>query len=503
LWVDNFLLTHKVRDFLFDIGPKLSPIGIRDQMLRGFLMAERALAAGLIGPDKPLLIVGAGAAGATTALVASQRGVPTFLIDLADEPFNRQLPSTRFIDPTQYDWPADHWDRRVFPWAGVALPFGWTAEFAASIAAGWKANLIGYAQHKNNPTLLLGWELEDASSLKDRDVDLTGGQLEVYFREVEGGLREGPHRFAVVVSCVGPGMERCFVGSNKPSSYMGVGFWEPDMLDAPNFGLPEGTRPKLLVSGAGDGALQDFLRIMTTCDSAGELFAELPEEIRREVADAVRTAEDQCQRGYLWNASVYDCRSTYLLHKKYHDIPSRLLEKKMDLLRPVLGKVLRGVRKGRLGKVHTDFDFEMIHPCGHFTNCYGLNRFLVLLVSGFLEREFDLDLITAFRLLLDVANLGDHDCSRQHDEGLTPDERMSAHLQCLRSEHTLEIGAPARCEHVKDSRGLRRDSIADAYNLIIIRHGVIPPSHLFGEAPNSNPRHTLPYYLDLDWYERG
>src|SRR5690242_3041515 len=109
---DPFLLAHQVGPRMFDLSGKLDPISIRDQMLRGLLLVDRALHEDLIGPKSPLLVVGAGACGATAALHAAEEGVPTLLVDRKDQAFSLQRNcKSRWIDPTQYDWPLDHWNQ--------------------------------------------------------------------------------------------------------------------------------------------------------------------------------------------------------------------------------------------------------------------------------------------------------------------------------------------------------------------------------------------------------
>src|SRR5438445_4136633 len=102
---DPFLLTHLVRPLLFDIGGVLSPISIRDQMIRGRMVVDRAVEERLLrGEDRRLLAIGAGAAGVTAAIRAAQHGIQTVLIDVAIAPFLRQAGCrSRWVDPTQYD----------------------------------------------------------------------------------------------------------------------------------------------------------------------------------------------------------------------------------------------------------------------------------------------------------------------------------------------------------------------------------------------------------------
>jgi hypothetical protein len=59
----SFLVAHQVYPHFFNLGGPVSPISIRDQMVRAQAIVEDAIAEGLIGqPNRPLLVVGAGAA---------------------------------------------------------------------------------------------------------------------------------------------------------------------------------------------------------------------------------------------------------------------------------------------------------------------------------------------------------------------------------------------------------------------------------------------------------
>jgi len=96
-------------------GPE--PISIRDQMLRGALVVQRLRDAGEISPARPLLVEGAGAGGATAALMAADQGVPTVLVERGAGAFQAQsLATSRWLNPTQYDWPLDHHHHGRFPW---------------------------------------------------------------------------------------------------------------------------------------------------------------------------------------------------------------------------------------------------------------------------------------------------------------------------------------------------------------------------------------------------
>jgi hypothetical protein len=136
---DPFLLAHLVSPFFFDIEGTLSPISIRDQMIRGRMIVDRAVEEGLLNRGaRSLLVIGAGAAGATAAIRAAQHGVHTMLIDIAPAPFLRQAGCrSRWVDPTQYDWPVDHWAASRYPWKPPRMPLPWRANYANDLAVLW------------------------------------------------------------------------------------------------------------------------------------------------------------------------------------------------------------------------------------------------------------------------------------------------------------------------------------------------------------------------------
>lgn len=489
--MDPFLLTHRVanNNHFYDLGPKLNPVSIKDQMLRGFLIADRALANNLLGLDKPLLIVGAGAAGATAALTAIKRGVPTTIIEWNDEPFNRQLfCHTRKISPTMYDWPADHWRIGKFPWRGVKFPFSWVEDYAGAIAAAWSAKLKRQARVQPDLTLLLSTRLEEPETLITQKIK--GGLINVTFIEKTSGKRVagGPFRFAVIVSCIGIGRERCYA---EEGSYSGTAFWESDKLEAPDLGLPHVVAPRILLSGGGDGVLQDFLRTITICDSARMIFDFLPAQVQVEIENTVRTAEDQAQRSFVWSSTRFDCRTNHLLHNAYLQTINTILNKDYQRIGDTLEKIIRGVSG--------EFSLEMIHPCSHFSACYGLNRALVILISEFVRREYGIELISPCRKVTKVSSADGHDCRSQHDTRLNLSERARERSRCLSSTHTVELGL-ARCEQINRPGGEIFLEKRGPYDIVILRHGIKHAPDLFGPPPELNRRQMLPYYIENDWY---
>jgi hypothetical protein len=474
--VDSFLLTHSVNDFLFDVGSPFTPIGIRDQMVRGFLIATRLLAEKKIGPALPLLVVGAGAAGATAALIAATNDVPTIIVDRQEEPFSRQLYCpTRYLSPSEYDWPAARWRSHRFPGQGLAFPFGWSSNYAAVVAASWRAKLYREARVNDNLQLRLSWHVrapEDLPSVS-RDAD---NLLEVTIEDDEGNTES--EKVAVVVACTGPGKEQC---SPTHGEFVGISFWEPDTLQENGFGLSGVTHPRIFLSGGGDGVLQDFLRVVTNVKSAGDVLAALPDAIQTKLSNAIIEAEEQFTRGSFWNTTKYNCRAGHILHKAYQNAVEDVFTNSSSNELQVFDRQLSSILK----PIPDDLTVQLVHPCSHFTTCYPLNRMLVLLVNEFIKRRRGIDLIEPYTQVLRVRSQDGHDCALKDDH-------------CRTSPHYVDL-AVARCSDIRQStRPVPRPG-SELYHHVILRHGILP-TNFFGQTPRGNPKEILPAYVDLDWY---
>ena len=177
--------------------------------------------------------------------------------------------------------------------------------------------------------------------------------------------------FGMIVWTVGFGQERCEVDVN----YRGFAFWETEPFQRPDCGLaPE--IPRIVISGSGDGALQDFLRITTNRKSAEEILRACPLPIS--VAETLQSAEDLAQRAYQWGTTkTHDHRVLQTLHDHHRRIveglvgPARTNNDVVDALNRLI--------RNPLPEIH------LISSCRHFANAYGLNRFLAILVSRFLQ----------------------------------------------------------------------------------------------------------------------
>ena len=472
---DPFLLAHQVAESVFDIGGKLFLVSIRDQMVRGQSIVDRAVAEGFAGTGQDLLVIGAGAAGVVAAMRAAAWGITTHLIEFDKKPFGRQaLCQTRWIDPHEYEWPSDQWLNPSYvydvpplhPYHGHPAPLLWSAQWADSLAAGWaarfKAAQATFPHLKYYPSTTLATPLPAMGpGTKTWKVNLSGGQL----------LTVG-----MIINAVGFGVEKCEVPRTPPSTYRGLAFWQTDRFRRPNCGLKSPKVAKVVISGGGDGALQDFLRIVTGKPSVRHLYqaigAAMPsaKKIDRvlrgyyfsHLEGRVAGAENRGSRSYLWGTNPFHDHDVHrLLHLAHSDAVSWALTK----------GPIRAALKSVLPKIPPDV--QLVYSCTHFTQSYPFNRFLVLLIDTFLSvhNGSPSRLIPGAEVTA-VAGLGGHIC------------KVASPPLCLGKQHQVTLG-PAfhpNCGTVSKPPAPPPFLMA---NIVIIRHGVT------GIGPSPSPWKTL------------
>lgn len=492
---DPFLLAHLIRPFFFDIGGKLSPVSIRDQMIRGRMIVDRAYERGIITPlppgteagDEPgstpneLLVIGAGAAGVTAALRAAELGVKATLVDSAAAAFTRQGGCrSRWVNPTQYDWPANHWGKGHYHWITPAMPLPWRAERSHLIAAGWRTLFNAARLHYWGLLTVLFRTYADnfvAASPGAPPPRLRADLLE----SKTGRPRWRGAAFGMVVSCVGFGTEKSTVPDDVHGMkhfYRGFSFWETDRFEETDLGTGDPS-PNVLISGGGDGGLQDFIRTVTTKKAAEEVYASLPPHARRLLEAALYSAEDQAQRAYPWgHADSQDHHVVGGLHASHEKALDELWNS--TSLMPALAQLLDGLIRD---EVKTgDLSVTLAHRCSHFGNCYGMNRLLVLMLNRHLKEQYGVSALRPNTVVLKVRG-ATHHCA-------------GVPATCHGKWHEVTFG--------QSDCGTRRGAEKpvgppEDFNVVVIRHGIEPPAFYFAFGTRkftrkSNPRQILPYH---------
>jgi hypothetical protein len=129
-----------------------------------------------------------------------------------------------------------------------------------------------------------------------------------------------------------------------------------------------------------------------------------------------------------------------------------------------------------------EINIKLLHKCDHFSNCYALNRFLVLLISDYVMKKQGIKTIYPKSMLVEIEG---HNCDNIASE-------------CHRQEHDVVYVRVENCfDQPSTDRSRYRYAKGGPFNVIIIRHGVDNSHPLFNKLPASNPRQVLPYYLDV------
>lgn len=434
-------------------------------MVRAELFVERAWEAGLLSPtqSRPLLIVGAGAGGATAALhAATILGVSTILADRADAPFKTQADCpTRWLDPSIYDFPVDHWhEGRYPPSMSVAAPhLSWSANWSHIVAMHWRS--IFY------PLVQTGGLLEFRPHTEIKGVPV----LDPSNRFVTVPVLEGQTRktieCALVLLALGLGTERTFLldRNQQPGASRGFSFWEQDPLGSRGFSLAHGSNPSILISGAGDGALQDFLRLTTTCTSPDEIYAAAPLD-NREIA-ALHSAQRRAERIIVWGSSARtDHLALSVMHEAVNEVVARKYAVMGDEIRSNLERLVRNPMPA----------IQMMFECNHFANCYSINQYLVLLIARYASELLGSPVLRPGRRLRRIVGSHGHMCQGDPNH-------------CHGEQHEIEWVTSDDCRTNAGTSNGRENA-----NILIIRHG----TYLNPLAEQMLPplrRHLLPYFL--------
>jgi FAD binding domain len=394
---DLALAFHRVFPRVYELSG-LRTGSVRDQMVRAVLVVERLHAAKIIGQDRPLLIVGAGAAGMCAALTASELNVRSLVLERTTSVLTTQQSVTsRVIDPTEYDWPHPHWKEGKFPFrpddqplpveffrgTADAIAWEWQLDFHNWCTTVVRLNSSGYAaiqikhewQARQNPANqnIECFDLTTDPATAVGEVKWTDHC--VYFTDKAGTAF--PDKFGAALSCIGFGDERVEATSTGGSTFAGPPFWAEDKFENRDLGLPvTGGRRDVLVSGGGDGAQQDIQRLLTR--RCGRDLVEAMSEVSPGFMDhvdigEVALADDEGRRSHAW-APAHKRPATSLA--RWHDAFTKQADHiwshwSEDIQHEMVSRVLRE-------SVSVHLTWILGHDVPSFS--FGINRLLTHLV---------------------------------------------------------------------------------------------------------------------------
>jgi len=519
------LSLHRITPRCYDLT-SVRTGSVRDQLIRATLLADALHESRLVDAQAPLLVMGAGVAGVALGLAAAHRGINVTVVEKRLDPFwTLRWCSWRTVDPTEYDWPHPHWQYGRLPmsgrpaalsgrnppvkielllrpsrWDGAGLAAVWSRRYGSVLLptprgtrkpVGSGSLCVLYDKNANDLTID---DTAAASALARR----TGGALPMSNPSTAAATAlvkvtapwagwSSPMSFGAVVSCIGFGDE---ITAERPApgrsptwnGFTGHRFWfDPDGMQPSGFlaGGGGATPTAILISGAGDGAMQDFQRAAT-----GLFGRPLYEEIGKHVRftpepymkDAILT-EDRARRAHGWQPAGFLIPSVLA---DWHDAYENAVLEVWNgwdmaeqtavadaVLRPELCTYLRNGEGVRVLWVMREATPGFV---------YGLNRFLSLLILRLIDR------LNARPAGPPVGLLCEHEIT-----AIRP--AVATHVcgnpaTCYSQQHGVDltpVGALA---------GL--PLLRDRFDLILVRHGQ-EPTPLLGGA--SVPEQQVPFDL--------
>lgn len=472
---------------VFRLG-QYSPISIRDQIVRAHYLVELLRIDRVINAQSRIAVIGAGAAGITAAAYANQLGVAeVHLVEAASHPMPLQANCrTRILDPVQYDWPALHWKEAQWP-----LPEPNPRKFTATQ---WGAPVIlrtaaAAIYARDYQTYLLGqlasprfsfypnytaraWDY-DANNKLVVPIDLTSSQLAAELH------------VDVAIYATGIGTEIAQIPYANTSfgsgPFEGINFWQDDVFESQTFGL--GGHHHVLVSGAGDGGLQDFIRLVTGQSTAHAVL--------KAVLDAIQhSCAWRAELDNLWHWEDHARRTSIMAPDRARDclILARLHERHLNVIDAIkhdakawseITKALNKMTNGRPLK-----QIVLSFPCVHFTWCYALNRFVALLLAQYIRDHWHSEPLQPSQSAIQTSAAHPKHACAKGCWGASHEVRFATNVTCATSHD--KINAIRADDSHPDSRW-------ETYDGLVVRHG-IETQWLKGVAPRLLPQH-VPFHL--------
>lgn len=443
---------------LYTVGSAGGSISIPSQINRAQLLAHRLIQRGEVRPGDNVCIIGAGFAGVTAAVCLARYRVRVFLVEKAGEPFSLQWRSQRVIHPYEYDWPHPWYDDQAFPPEGPTL-------FTLTRAAAQE-----YAETARLQLERLRREVDSHLTVRygvEAEVEMGDGPHAVTYTPSQPGL---PTQFKVVIRT---NTMRERIWADKAYKFRSARYWDNDRIVDRVSKLNRSNC--MVISGAGDGGLQDFiyyateglspLDIIKRVDGTGTLTKHLTQIARYSL---------QRDRSYPWRESgdrVMECRISSLYHVRMMaivrqwaqgDIATRLC----DCLAPDRPKIV------------------LLSMCTHFTPAFPLNVFVALALAHAARNEDNpptLRFGTRLAAVKDCVECeaNQHDgCRAAHELVLAEDDEAF----CTMAARSRFVARPPQCE-----------ALPTRADLVLLRHGIEwdpRPGHYVSTA------HPLPLWFE-------
>lgn len=378
--LDQFQAFPGSVDF-FRIGAH-APISVRDQVVRAGFLIQRLWVTSRLQARTKLLIVGAGASGVAAAISALNFGVETVtLVEVSDGPLSLQANcTTRFLDPVQYDWPASYWDAKTWPLPEPLKPHSTCFIMKSPVTLQAKTADLLAIDFKN---ALLNYEASGRADTRYSHRFLEASKQPGGHYEADIVPRNGTNPLRLetdlIVFAGGMGQERVTLPrTNGGPVFESPYFWDEDSFETPSF-LANAQHP-VVVSGAGDGALQDFIRLFTGQSSARAVWHHVLNALPKPspALDAINSLwhwDDHARRlAAFAPGALKRGELSKQLQSRYHDAVNTLFAAHQSEVTAALSQLIG----------HRDcHKVKLMIMDNYFEGCYPLNRLVTLVLIAY------------------------------------------------------------------------------------------------------------------------
>jgi hypothetical protein len=401
------LLAHKAGVRTFDLSSGMNYISMKDQVVRATTLVNCLHTCGLFTKgtkaDFHLTVVGAGVAGVSAACHAAALGWKVLVLEQGDTRFSLQKQcESRYVSFSMYDWPEAHASVGKFPELD---------DLPVKSAPG--PSIVCKVDHDKPvlaKTLVEAWDqqidTEDDKRItwkfktkvippgRSNGLSLSSDQhivpyVEVKYQNVNN--RTNPAQYLkttqIIIFATGIGVETTVQNIDpKEHAYGPPAFWTDFPRPPWEPGIDHSDK-ELVIAGAGDGAIQDVLKVIYQDRSDNLLNLAARCGLKKSELARILSAERHVMRQLIWNTPKAEAFSG--LQQVIDEIVAELLQRKKNKAPGKSGDFLNAqALLPRIPKIHwiassvSDDKKRIV-----FSKCYALNRFLATLTLALLEND--------------------------------------------------------------------------------------------------------------------
>lgn len=362
---------YKIEEDVYLIGGYLDPISIKDQLSRVILISKE-MECSNIGKD--VAIVGNGLVARLLAFYLIDAGRQVTIYGQLDEKsflFNREL------DLFQYDWPSECWNRnddflpRTDDQPSISIK---TIDAILRLSPNFKRSIACFV------------DIEQIE-FETKTISNTPKCSQANTNKVNTINNSTSSTFNTIFLCIGFGRESCHLppkhkNHQSPTQDKSYGFWGEN-----NKKYKEESIKDILISGGGDGALQDFILSNTVFNHVKDAYIgwDLERRLSTEM-DALRHMFDIHA-----NLRLNGCAAVETLDVRLRKIIDELFDRSCDLDLVIKGslnhnkRIYLNLRPPRGVTVNTAYG-NIKYNLGL---CYPLNRLIAYMLLTYFERNED------------------------------------------------------------------------------------------------------------------